>query len=81
MVHPAVLFICVPAWVVWWASLENNAFGENGTRALVLVIKQFPGALANLSGVSLATADPSLPMELRDGENGPIIKYYKANAH
>lgn len=61
--------------------LENNAFGENGTRALVLAIKQFPGALANLSGVSLATADPSLPMELRDGENGPIIKYYKANAH
>ncbi len=71
-----VVVVCAWDLMLCACSLSGNDIGTKGAAAFARALRDSPGALTKLFGVTLATADPDLPLELRSANNKTILKFY-----
>ncbi len=64
-------------WCVGVVSLDGNSIGAEGAAAIARSLREHPGALRELHGLELCTADPDLPLELKRSDNAAILSYYR----
>ncbi len=66
--------MCLACGVV---RLGGNSIGAEGAAAIARTLREHPGALRDLRGLELCTADPDLPLELMLSDNAVILDYYR----